>query len=112
MSIRQAPLELWAGIECTVARIGDAYRDQSVDTGHRERLDDLDRIAALGIRTLRYPLIWETIQPDREAAPDWSWHDERLARMRELGTRPITALSHPGRGPRHTNLLDPAFAEG
>jgi dTDP-4-dehydrorhamnose reductase len=112
MSTGRPPLELWGGIECTVARIGDSYRDQSLDTGHRERLGDLDRIAALGIRTLRYPLIWETIAPNCDAEPDWTWHDGRLARMRELGIRPIATLCHHGSGPRHTNLLDPAFAEG
>ena len=57
-------LELWGGLECTVARIGDEYRDQILETGHFDRVEDLDRIAALGIRTLRYPVLWETISPD------------------------------------------------
>jgi dTDP-4-dehydrorhamnose reductase len=112
VSTSRPPLELWGGIECTVARVGDSYRDQSIDTGHHDRPDDLDRIAALGIRTLRYPLIWETITPSRGCEPDWSWHDERLSRMRELGIRPIATLCHHGSGPRDTSLLDPAFAEG
>ena len=50
-------LEIWGGIECSVVRVGDAVRDQCVETGHRDRLADLDAIAALGIRTLRYPIL-------------------------------------------------------
>src|SRR4051812_24310782 len=85
-------LELWGGIECTVARIGDAYRDQVVETGHRDRPGDLAAIAGLGIRTLRYPVLWETVQPDGVGAPDWSWHDGRLAELRRLGIAPIAGL--------------------
>jgi dTDP-4-dehydrorhamnose reductase len=109
--LTKQPLELWGGIECTVARVGDDYRDQCAETGHRERIEDLDRIAALGIRTLRYPVLWETISPGDPAEADWSWHDERLPRLRELGIVPIAGLCHHGSGPTHTNLLDPEFPE-
>lgn len=102
-------LELWGGVECTVARVRDRFRDQSAETGHRDRPSDLDAIAALGIRTLRYPVIWETVAPDGAASADWSWHDARLAQLRELGIRPIAGLVHHGSGPRDTNLLDPNF---
>jgi dTDP-4-dehydrorhamnose reductase len=108
---RQQPLELWGGLECTVARIGDGFRDQSRETGHAERIEDLDAIAALGVRTLRYPVIWETIAPEHPDEADWRWHDERLLRLRELGIRVIATLCHHGSGPRYTNLLDPAFPE-
>ena len=107
----QRDVELWGGLECTVARIGDDFRDQSLETGHFERLDDLDRIASLGIRTLRYPALWETISPETPDQADWRWHDERFARLRALGIRPIAGLVHHGSGPRHTHLLDPAFPE-
>jgi len=50
--------ELWAGVECTINRVGDEYFDQLRFSGHRDRLEDLDRFAALGIRTLRYPVLW------------------------------------------------------
>ena len=66
------PLELWGGCECTVVRIGDAFRDQSIETGHRHRLDDIDRIAALGIRTVRYPVLWESVAPNGPDSADWS----------------------------------------
>jgi dTDP-4-dehydrorhamnose reductase len=102
-------LELWGGLECTVARVGDRFRDQLAETGHRDRPDDLDAVARLGIRTLRYPIVWETVSPDRPDRADWSWHDARLERLRSLGLRPIAGLVHHGSGPRCTDLLDPAF---
>jgi dTDP-4-dehydrorhamnose reductase len=106
---RSPAIALWAGLECTVARIGDTYRNQAQETGHTDRETDLDAIAALGIRTLRYPILWETIAPDEPTQCDWRWHDERLARLRSLDIVPIAGLVHHGSGPRYTNLLDPAF---
>src|SRR5215213_4845278 len=105
------PLELWGGIECTVARIGDDFRDQSRETGHGDRIEDLDRIASLGIRTLRYPVLWETISPDTPGKADFTWHDERLRRLQDLGIRAIAGLCHHGSGPRYTDMLDPAWPE-
>lgn len=103
------PLELWGGFECTVVRIGEAVRDEILETGHRDRIEDLDALAALGIRTVRYPVLWETISPDGPDTADWGWHDARLGRLRDLGIRVIAGLVHHGSGPRWTGLLDPAF---
>ncbi len=105
------PLEVWGGLECTIARIGDEYRDQSLETGHRDRIEDLDRIAELGIRTLRYPVIWESISPTSPDEADFSWHDARITRLKELGVRPIAGLCHHGSGPRYTDMLDPVWPE-
>lgn len=105
------PLDVWGGLECTIARIRDEYRDQSIETGHRDRIEDLDRIAELGIRTLRYPVIWESISPDTPDDADFSWHDARIARLGERGIRPIAGLCHHGSGPRYTSMLDPAWPE-
>jgi dTDP-4-dehydrorhamnose reductase len=102
-------LQLWGGIECTVNRVGDHYMDQVVRTGHQHRLDDLERFADLGIKALRYPVLWERVVPTDPTQPDWSWTDERLACIRELGIRPIVGLCHHGSGPRWTGLLDPEF---
>ncbi|HKQ05901.1 MAG TPA: family 1 glycosylhydrolase [Blastocatellia bacterium] len=108
-SVTAPPLELWAGIECTVNRVGDAYFDQLERSGHAARIDDLDLIAALGVRAVRYPVLWERIAPDGLARADWSWPDARLGRLRELGIKPIVGLLHHGSGPRHTSLIDSAF---
>jgi dTDP-4-dehydrorhamnose reductase len=107
-----APPELWGGVECTVNRVGDCYFDQIERTGHATRAGDLDRFAALGIRTLRYPILWERTAPDVAGRADWTWADERMERMRALGIRPIVGLVHHGSGPLHTSLIDPAFADG
>jgi dTDP-4-dehydrorhamnose reductase len=107
-----ASLELWAGAECSVVRVGDTYVDQIDRTGHGSRPSDLDRLAALGVRAFRQPVLWERTAPEGIDGADWGWSDERIARLRRLGIRPIVGLVHHGCGPRSTHVLDPAFAEG
>jgi dTDP-4-dehydrorhamnose reductase len=106
------PLALWGGHECTLNRVGDRYVDQSRLSGHFSRSDDLDAFAALGIRTLRYPVLWEQVSPDFPERCDWHCHDKRLARLRALGVDPIIGLVHHGSGPAYTDLLDDGFAAG
>ncbi len=105
-------LELWAGFECTINRVGDVFRDQFADSGHDRRMSDLDLVAGLGVRALRYPVAWETVSPVAPDHADWSWCDPRLTRLRELGIRVIAGLVHHGSGPRYTNLLADDFAPG
>lgn len=105
-----AGIEFWGGVECTVNRVADHYRDQVRLSGHHDRLDDLDRFAALGVTALRYPVLWERTSPHGE--PDWTWPDARLKKLRDLRIRPIVGLVHHGSGPPHTHLLDPGFATG
>lgn len=105
-------LELWAGIECTVNRVGNRVFDQVKRTGHDSRIEDLERFAELGIAAIRYPILWEHTAPDGLESADWSWSRERLERLRSLGVRPIVGLVHHGSGPFSTNLLDPGFPEG
>jgi dTDP-4-dehydrorhamnose reductase len=107
-----SPLELWGGIECTVNRVGDRYFDQIALTGHDVRCDeDLERFAALGLRTLRYPILWERVWPGTQRWPDWDDTDRALQKLRDLGISPIVGLVHHGSGPRYTSLIDPYFAE-
>ena len=102
-------LELWGGVECTVNRVGDRYRDQMRLSGHHDRVEDLAAVAALGITTLRFPVLWERVAPETPDARDWTWSDERLGECARLGIRPIVGLLHHGSGPRRTSLLDPAM---
>ena len=105
-------LQLWGGIECTLNRVGDNFHDQLARNGHYLRRDDLERFAALGLRTLRYPLLWEravTASPD---VYDWAFADERLPQLRELGITPIAGLVHHGSGPRGVDPRTPQFAQG
>ena len=106
------PPELWGGPECTVNRVQDRYFDQLERSGHAARLDDLDRFAGLGIRALRYPVLWERTAPAGLDQAAWTWPDERMERLRSLDLRPILGLVHHGSGPPSTNLLDPGFPEG
>ncbi|HTE18744.1 MAG TPA: family 1 glycosylhydrolase, partial [Armatimonadota bacterium] len=108
---RRTSLELWGGVECTVNRVGDRYQDQLELNGHALREPDLDLFAGLGIRAIRYPVIWERTMPGEPDAADWSWPDRRLRRLQRLGIRPIVGLIHHGSGPRHTSLVDPDFPE-
>jgi len=103
--------EIWAGVECTVNRVRDTYSDQLERSGHALRLKDLERLAELGVRCLRYPILWERTAPENPDTPDWSWSDERMSSLQRLGLKPIVGLVHHGSGPRYTNLLDPEFPE-
>jgi dTDP-4-dehydrorhamnose reductase len=105
-------LELWGGHECTVNRVGDRFFDQTVRTGHQDRIEDLARFAEAGFKALRYPVLWERVSPDHPRTRDWAWSDERLAEIARLGMRPIVGLVHHGSGPRYTHLLDQGFATG
>jgi dTDP-4-dehydrorhamnose reductase len=102
-------LELWGGLECTVNRVGDYYVDQFALLGHRDRPEDIDLIADLGITALRYPIHWESVAPDRPEARDYGWYDHRLERLRARGVGVIAGLVHHGSGPRYTDLLDDDF---
>lgn len=103
---------LWGGHECTVNRVGDQWFDQTVRSGHQDRVTDLDLFAGLGVRALRYPALWERISPQDPETFDWSWTDERLPRIRDLGMSPIVTLCHHGSGPKYTSLLDSGFSDG
>jgi dTDP-4-dehydrorhamnose reductase len=105
-------LQLWGGVECTVNRVGRRVYDQLRRSGHHDRIEDLDLIAQLGVRTLRYPVLWERVAPERPDLHDWRWSDARLERLQQLDITPIVGLVHHGSGPRYTNLLDPDFATG
>jgi dTDP-4-dehydrorhamnose reductase len=112
MEIEQdSKLQMWGGVECTVVRLGDEYRDQSEETGHTYRRGDIDLIANLGVSTVRYPILWENVAPERPDDCDWAWTDERLAMLRERGIGVIGGLTHHGSGPRYTELLDLEFPQ-
>ncbi|PSF37257.1 dTDP-4-dehydrorhamnose reductase [Aphanothece hegewaldii CCALA 016] len=105
------PLEIWAGVECTVNRVGDEYFDQLERNGHAKRIEDLELFALMGITAMRYPVLWEKIAPNGLDSADWSWADLRLKRLQELEIRPIVGLVHHGSGPPCTSLIDPEFPE-
>ncbi|WP_243647753.1 family 1 glycosylhydrolase [Flaviaesturariibacter flavus] len=100
-------------MECTINRVGDQYFDQAEYAGHYTRgVADIDRVAGLGIRTLRYPVLWERHLPGAAGVPDWSFVDGTLGRMRALGITPIAGLVHHGSGPACINFFDGSFEQG
>jgi dTDP-4-dehydrorhamnose reductase len=62
------PLQLWGGLECTVNRVRDQFFNQLDRNGHGQRDDDIARFASLGIRAIRYPILWESTAPDGPAS--------------------------------------------
>lgn len=108
---RASPPELWGGVECTVNRVGERYFDQLELSGHDARASDLDLFASLGIKAMRYPVLWERTAAEGLARADWAWPDASLARLRELNLRPVVGLVHHGSGPRDTSLVDANFPE-
>lgn len=101
--------ELWGGLECTINRIGDVYRDQLLYANHFNRQDDLEKIATLGIKKLRYPVLWESHQKEGGQKIDWTITRRNLEKIRSLNIIPIAGLVHHGSGPLFTNLLDDDF---
>src|ERR1044072_7162579 len=105
-------LQLWGGIECTLNRVGDRFYDQLARNGHYRRGDDLEHFAALGLRTLRYPLLWERAATATPHEYDWRFVDDRVPHVERLGITPIVGLVHHGSGPAGVDPRTPQFAQG
>lgn len=101
--------EIWGGIECTINRIQDNYRDQLALSGHYDRSDDIHHIAQLGITALRYPVLWEHHQQTLQQVIKWDWIEKQLNVTKEFNIIPIAGLVHHGSGPSFTNLQDKMF---
>ncbi len=99
--------EVWGGVECSFLEVDGWLCDQVGLTGHASRPDDLDRIADLGVRAVRYPVLWG--RTSGTTATDWEWADARLTRLRSLGIRPIVGLLHHGFGRIGIDPLDPEY---
>src|SRR5688500_19565022 len=105
--------EIWGGLECSFNRVKDLYLDQLQYSGHyRHIAEDIDRIASLGIKAMRYPVIWERLYPQPGHPIDWSTVDTALNALRKSGITPIAGLVHHGSGPRHADILSPSFVTG
>jgi len=102
-------IEVWAGIECSYNRVGDAYFDQLERTGLYEHPDQVDQLADLGITAVRLPVLWERYSVLGERA--WEFTDAALDRLRQRGIAPIVGLVHHGSGPRHASLTDESFPD-
>ncbi|MDQ6763191.1 MAG: sugar nucleotide-binding protein, partial [Bacteroidota bacterium] len=108
---RHSKLEFWGGIECTINRVNDSYFDQCKLSGHYDREGDIDLISTLGIKVLRYPVLWEKHQPFPDQPIDWAFTSGRLTDLNAHGITPIVGLLHHGSGPAFINLLNEDFPE-
>jgi dTDP-4-dehydrorhamnose reductase len=110
---QKQPLQVWAGIECTINRVQDAYFDQLQYAGHYDRCEeDIESIASLGIKALRYPVLWERHQPQKDGEMDWAFATKALSTLREKDIDPILGLVHHGSGPKWASFYDGSFEEG
>ena len=107
----QSGIELWGGIECTINRVNNRYFDQLDYAGHYHRKNDIRQIAELGIKKLRYPVLWEKHMPERSANIDWSWITTQLEEIRARHMDVIAGLVHHGSGPAYTDLTDDHFLQ-
>lgn len=108
-TLQHSRLEIWGGIECTINRVGNEFRDQLKYSGHYSRPADIRELSQLNISSLRYPVLWEKHQVSETSDIDWSWAERQLNEIRANGITPIVGLLHHGSGPGFTNLLDPEF---
>ncbi len=92
---------VWAaGIENTfigqTERAGERVLDEFDLTDHyRYWREDLDRVASLGVRALRYGLPWYKIET-QPGKFDWDWSDRAIAYAAEKGIEIIFDLMHYG----------------
>jgi dTDP-4-dehydrorhamnose reductase len=104
-------LEIWGGLECTINRVKDNYLDQLDFSGHYLRNNDIEEITGLGIKALRYPILWERHLPSQDKKIDWTHTERNLNKLRENNITVIAGLVHHGSGPSYCSILD-NFAEG
>ncbi|HLN20855.1 MAG TPA: SDR family oxidoreductase [Bacteroidales bacterium] len=109
-AIHKNGVEIWGGAEYSFVRIGNAVYDQLSASGNETRSGkDLDLYGELGIRTVRYPLLWEKCAAGEENF--FSLHDIRLKKLAESGIEPVAGLLHHGSGPFSTSLIEKDFPE-
>jgi beta-glucosidase len=91
----------WAvGIEDTFVgavspRTGRTLDEYELTEHDRRWREDLDRIAGLGVRTLRYGLPWYRIEPQPDRF-DWRWPDAVMEHLASMWLDPIVDLVHYG----------------
>ncbi len=105
-------VDIWGGIECSLNRVNDQHMDQLELSGHYQRTNDIDRFADLGIKMMRYPVLWEKHCSDPNTAIDWTLTEERLNHLISKNIQPIAGLVHHGSGPSFSSFHDGSFSSG
>ena len=99
-------MEMWAGFECTLNRVGDRFQDQLLPTERAMRSACLESLPALGVTAFRYRIAWDDV------ATPWEAVIEDIALLTSQNIKPIIGLLHHGSGPRDTSLIDDNFVAG
>ncbi len=100
--------EIWGGIECTINRVNDQYFDQLECAKYYQNSFEKSFVD-LGIKKIRFPVLWEKHQPTIDSEIDWAWAAKELNFFEENNIEVIAGLLHHGSGPSFTNLLDENF---
>jgi len=69
-------------------------------------------MSSLGLKKMRYPILWEKHQPTEDTVIDWTYTSYKLQQLQATGITPIAGLVHHGSGPAYINMADDAFATG
>lgn len=106
----QKTVEIWGGIEYSVARVNNRFTDQLKKSGYDKRPDYIRLFADLGIKTIRFPILWEKVSC-KKGKPDFSSVDRHIEKLLKYNITPIAGFVHHGNGPDFTCLSDPNFSE-
>ncbi|HYG01019.1 MAG TPA: family 1 glycosylhydrolase [Chryseosolibacter sp.] len=102
--------ELWGGIECSFNRVNNRYFDQLQYAGHYNRIEsDIEAFASTSVRAMRYPVIWERLQPSLNTSISWQQTAIALNALRRRKINPIAGLVHHGSGPRYAEVRNETF---
>lgn len=103
-------MEVWGGIECSINRIGENYFDQLEYYNLYRRPELITPILELGLKTLRFPILWEKNWPDQNKAPVWAV-EKQLEILKKSNVNIIAGLVHHGSGPASASIESDDFAE-
>jgi beta-glucosidase len=107
--VRRQGIDIIGGFESTYLPAHDT--DITETTGHSTSWkQDLQLLAATGVKRLRYPVRWHRVEAD-EGKYDWSGTDKVLHYLRDHGFEPIIDLVHHTSYPRWLagGFADPRF---
>lgn len=103
-------VEIWGGIECSINRVSNSFQDQCLYSGHYTRPNDIGNIAKLGIKKMRYPVLWEKHKPGIATEIDWKFCEKSLNELKKNDIEPIVGLVHHGSGPEYVSFFNDTFA--
>lgn len=105
-------MEIWGGIECTINRVGDDYFDQLAFQNHYKRPEDIELLIGLGIKKMRYPILWEKHGEHLQQSVYWETIANNLNKLRAAGVEVIAGLVHHGSGPLSVDMRHKSFVDG